>query len=600
MIQEVATYIYQNSVTGEISTTPLTLTQLCRILCPSNPQTPPLRHLNASTNVLQLQPDGTYSTDGWKPIHQMPVLREAVTMWYYYSTTTVDATSINSTTGMNTTTTTTTTAPVTCRQLAKITEDDNNLQVCSTLTDSKWKTLIELPYLQTALEILREQLLHQQQATTTANSATSSSTTTKKMDDSINDKGVQEELEAFLKATEQQKVNQQNDCDNRENDNSDDDQAYESDGGTQYSKDRRTGDWVQQTSKEHLKRKRKVPTTTIATNENQNNSTAATSDTPTGPLSFRNDDSNNKSDSNENQTKRKGKKAKFSSKKARCWVYVTNLPTNCTVDEVASVFSKAGILDLDEHQRPKIKLYRDPNNHQLIKGDASVCYARPESVQLALTLLDETPLRMGDNMRIMTVQAARFEQHGDSFDTGRQKISQTKRLVVKLATRQALDWDEGEFNGRLTGGHKGLRIIVVQNLFTPQSLQQDDDGDDEEHLFFEMLERQLRSKCEQWGTVEKITVFSQNPKGVAVIKFALPGAASEAVKGLDRTVWQNNNEKMTRNIEASFWDGVTDFTIRDEVKEAHDDIQRQEEFGDWLESQEVLPEELQLKTEESD
>jgi hypothetical protein len=33
-----------------------------------------------------------------------------------------------------------------------------------------------------------------------------------------------------------------------------------------------------------------------------------------------------------------------------------------------------------------------------------------------------------------------------------------------------MDWDEGEFNGRLTGGRKGLRIIVLKHMFNLTAL----------------------------------------------------------------------------------------------------------------------------------
>jgi HIV Tat-specific factor 1 len=39
-------------------------------------------------------------------------------------------------------------------------------------------------------------------------------------------------------------------------------------------------------------------------------------------------------------------------------VYVTGLPDDTDVDEVAAVFSKCGILKPDDAGRPRIKLYR--------------------------------------------------------------------------------------------------------------------------------------------------------------------------------------------------------------------------------------------------
>jgi hypothetical protein len=79
--------------------------------------------------------------------------------------------------------------------------------------------------------------------------------------------------------------------------------------------------------------------------------------------------------------KKKNKRAKFATKNACCWIYITGLPADTNEDEVAQVLNKAGILDLDpETQRPKIKLYRNkdkktsPNLLGECKGDASLCY----------------------------------------------------------------------------------------------------------------------------------------------------------------------------------------------------------------------------------
>ena len=52
-----------------------------------------------------------------------------------------------------------------------------------------------------------------------------------------------------------------------------------------------------------------------------------------------------------------------------------------------------------------------------------------------------------------------------------------------------------------------------------------------------------------------------------------------------------------RKIEASYWDGVTDFTCRDVEKEEKETEQRLDEFGDWLENQD-LPDEFKLQVEE--
>jgi RNA recognition motif-containing protein len=253
-------------------------------------------------------------------------------------------------------------------------------------------------------------------------------------------------------------------------------------------------------------------------------------------------------------------------------------------------FSKVGIIELDpETQRPKIKLYRHKEGAEAgkPKGDASICYARPESVELALQLLDEAPYRpssiqLEDESLPIRVSRAKFEQHGTKFET-KAPVSNAKRKVAKLAAIQAIGWDEGD-NGRITGGRKGLRIIVLKHMFQVSDLNEDEDA------VLRKLEHDVRTECEQWGVVEKITVFSKHAEGIIIIKFTQPTAASTAVTEFD------GRELNGRRIEAIFWDGVTDYTVRNEEKEKEESEIRQEEFGKWLESQE-LPEEFRLQVE---
>lgn len=256
---------------------------------------------------------------------------------------------------------------------------------------------------------------------------------------------------------------------------------------------------------------------------------------------------------------------------------------------MALYFSKVGILDLDpETQRPKVKLYRDnsPSGGGALKGDASICYARPESVELALQILDENLFR---DDATLSVQRAKFEQHGafgDNGKPGRRVVSEAKRKVARLAALQAVGWDEGE-NGRIAGGLKGLRIVVLMNMFDPAKFQ--DDVNDEK---LQSLEKEVHAECEKIGVVEKITVFSKHPGGVMIVKFTQPNAASDAVTQFNGKVRIDG-----RKVEASYWDGVTDYTCRDIDKEEKDTEKRLDEFGDWLEDQD-LPEEFKLQVEE--
>jgi len=78
-------------------------------------------------------------------------------------------------------------------------------------------------------------------------------------------------------------------------------------------------------------------------------------------------------------------------------VYVTSLPPDADAEELHQVFSRYGVIaeSLDSDS-PRIKLYYDDDGK--FKGDALIVYFRPESVQLAINMLDETDFRLGQQV----------------------------------------------------------------------------------------------------------------------------------------------------------------------------------------------------------
>ncbi|GAX20280.1 HIV Tat-specific factor 1 [Fistulifera solaris] len=487
-------WLYQNPTTGQPSQHPLTTRQICLLLSKTV--------LTPETQLLQVLPDQTYASE-WRIARSVSIVRCIVEPWYYESSSS------------------TTQGPISCAQLAELFYQEASVivpttRVYSQLTNT-WKCIQGDAELQMALEVFYPERMHPVDPPTEA----------------------QKELEAFLSPTERMGSST----------NQDDDASYESDHGTRYVKDYRTGKWIHEAL--------------MPTRKEKEEQCAEEVEATTQPK------------------KKKQKKAQFAARNARCWIYITGLPLDTTEEQLAQIFVKAGILDLDPTtQRPKIKVYRHKEDHPFAgqcKGDASLCYARPESVALALTLLDETEYSPGHRMK---VQPAQFEQKGELHS--RNRISNAQRKVAKLAALQARDWDDS--NSRLVGGRKGLRIIVLKHLFEPNVWK----DEVQEDVFFAELERSLRAELEVLGVVEKITVFSQ--RAVVVVKFTQPSAASAVVKDWDGKLWNG------RRVEAMYWDGVTDFTVRDEEKEQVETEQRLEEFGNWLDEQE-LPEELQLQKE---
>lgn len=474
--------------------------------------------LTPQTLVIRLLEDQSYCKNGWKPLFSTPIVQQAMEQWFYEK----DGTSEG---------------PVAARDLPNT---DLTLRVYSSSVPS-WKPIGDLPLLRFALEALKppknEVVVNPQKtAKTTSNQQQSEK--------------VQDELEAFLNSEDEgehnDEINTSENHNKNSDDNYDDGASLHSDNGTRYVKDERTGNWVHEA---------------LATSANEPEKKANNQ----GAI----------------QTSKRKRKANFSAKKAKCWIYITGLPPDTDAEELKAFFSKAGIIDLNpETQEPKIKLYRKPDG--TLKGDASLCYANTASVDLALTLYHEAPLRRTVKegaSHILSVERAKFEQQGSEYKS--KQISLAKRKVARLAAAQAVDWDDGEINGRITGGRKGLRIVVLKHLFVPPIADTD----------LEVLEREIRQECESSsGDVEKVTVFASNPDGIFVVKFSTPGAASQAVQHWEGKTWKSST------IKASFWDGVTDFSFKDEARERVEEVKRQEEFGDWLEQQE-LPEELRLKNE---
>lgn len=662
-----APYMYQNHRTGTASSAPLTVRQLCRLLCPPSTATRSASVVCPDTPVIGYDlVSGQYSPQGWAVARTVPVLREAGAMWYYEVPQSAKDLEGGETNGASSSSSSSSRimGPISARELSKLlngeddkgknNNNDNNRNGGNTSQQAvivdgltrvyssdiiaavaegseqqeqqQWKSISELPMLRMALEAFegsnpqwaessnrQEQYAaktqaphnageaitangqdqHQEQtfdpsimtfdfggedkakASASTDPATSTTTTA---DGSLSQQEA-DDLEAFLNST----AKAGDAAAPATVESEEEGEEYESDGGTRYVRDSQTGNWIHEALAPAMKAaesKQHLSSTSAATVSSSDRTVRHANKGPgrTG---------NNKAAPIAGARKRK-KKGKFSAKNAKCWVYVTGLPFDANEDEVAAYFGKVGVLDLDpETQHPKVKLYRrrkgDASGPEgSLKGDASVCYARAESVDLALQFLDESYLR-ADSKEKLRVQRAKFEQHGDKFED-RGRISNAKRKVAKLAALQAVGWDEGE-NGRITGGRKGLCIIVLKGMFDLVELQKE--GDDK---VLSALEQEIRKECREWGDVEKITAFSKNPEGVVVVKFGQPTAANTAVSEY------HGRMRKGRRIDASFWDGVTDYTVREEAKEKKEENKRLDEFGQWLDDQD-LPEELRLKVE---
>jgi len=348
-----------------------------------------------------------------------------------------------------------------------------------------------------------------------------------------------------------------------------------------------------------------------------------------GKATIDNDDHPKDKDKEKKKRRNKKKHKKLPS----TWVYITGLPPDVTVEELKDHFSKVGLIALSPYdQQPKIKVYRDEMrifNHDdddddenstaasastsitdslPCKGDCSICYNAEESVQLAIDILNGGYIRVGYQVTVsrasFAVQADNGNSNGNNANglisnsggdvsvmhkkKDRPILSQAQVKVAKSAIKQALTWNEDDDIG--VSKSSALRIIVLQGLFHPQDFNENSNFSDE-------LEEDIAMECSKCGNIEKITVFSSNPRGVVIVKFTTSFAAQECIKLMNGRYFGG------KKILCFFWDGVTNYSVVVKSDQQEDEEEKQEEhrldeFGDWLEqNQEELPEEFMLRTE---
>lgn len=246
-------------------------------------------------------------------------------------------------------------------------------------------------------------------------------------------------------------------------------------------------------------------------------------------------------------------------------IYVTGLPLDATAEEVHDLFSrKCGVVAEEiDSGKPRIKMYTDEQGN--FKGDALVVFFKPQSVDMAIMLLDDTDFRFSSSgpsgkMRVMAADSSykkvknesgsNAHQHdgkasrvitGDepqaegsaapekrrTNDAERQKIiRKTQKLSAKLA-----DWDDDEPSA--LGGRPGIpevknpsrwdKVVILSHMFTLQELE-----DDPAALLD--IKEDIRDECAKLGEVTNVVLFDEEEEGIVSVKFATPEAAEACVK----------------------------------------------------------------------
>lgn len=266
------------------------------------------------------------------------------------------------------------------------------------------------------------------------------------------------------------------------------------------------------------------------------------------------------SSSNNNRKKNKKQASQPKQPPPNRAIYVTGLPLDVTVDEVAEVFSrKCGVIAEEiDSGRPRIKLYTDADGS--FKGDALVVFFKAPSVDMAIMLLDDTHFRYSESglgsgkMRVQAADASykktqqqppageagqgEGNQHAQPAGNGRsggaggpgnnskdreKVIRKTQKLSAKLA-----DWSDDEDvyvpPEQRTG--KRDKMVILKHMFTREEL-------DEDPAALLEIKEDIREECGKLGEVTNVVLYDLEPEGVVSVKYKRPESAEACVQMMD-------------------------------------------------------------------
>jgi len=239
-------------------------------------------------------------------------------------------------------------------------------------------------------------------------------------------------------------------------------------------------------------------------------------------------------------------------------VYVSNLPSSITEESFVELMSKCGMVEFDiRTKKPKVKLYKD--NENVPKGDGLCSYIKPESVQLALTILDGSDVE-GNKI---SVERAKFEMKGE-YDPKLKPKKLTKKQIEKAKKQKEklFAWIPDKIKGERA---KHEKVIVIKNMFEVEDLDADPG------LILDYSNR-IRSQGGKFGTVTKVCLYDKHPEGVCQVFFKDPSEADMAVQMLHGRLFG----KKVMSVET--WDGKSKYKMEESKEEESERLKHWEKF----------------------
>ncbi|KAF9149421.1 hypothetical protein BG015_008796 [Linnemannia schmuckeri] len=251
-------------------------------------------------------------------------------------------------------------------------------------------------------------------------------------------------------------------------------------------------------------------------------------------------------------------------------VFVTGLPLDTDLEEMMDVFKKGGVFMEDENEKPRIKLYTNSQGQR--NGEGLVTYLRPESVALAIDLLDDTEYRPGVEKGRIRVQQAQFKEK-ERTATPAGLTEERKKKVQKKYQKleKKLDWFDDE---NLVKADKWNKVCILKHMFTPQELEADPT------LLLDLKE-DIREECEKVGEVTNVIIYDHHPEGVVSVRYKDKESADLCVKLMSGRFFAG------QRVVAEIYDGHTKYESQKSKEELEEEEkQRLDRYAKWLETEE--------------
>lgn len=241
-------------------------------------------------------------------------------------------------------------------------------------------------------------------------------------------------------------------------------------------------------------------------------------------------------------------------------VYVSGLPHDITMKEFKELMEKCGlIMPSPQNNEPKLKLYTDAEGNY--KGDGLCCYLKRESIALSIQILDGTEYKG----KTIHIEEAEFKMKGQFDPTKKPKMLSKKEKQKALKQQEKLlDW---KLNRKEEAVSKTDRVVIMKNMFNVDEFEEDP-------VAITEIRDDLRTECEKFGVVKKVIVFDRHPDGVCSVAFKTAEAASKCKESLNGR-WFGG-----KTVEASIWDGNTDYQIEETDREREERLKKWENFLD--------------------